>query len=73
LAFTPEDIHAALAGAKSSVFTSVTPEVREAVVAGIVQTISDAYILVIVAGAVNLISALLMKRERLFMEMTAGG
>jgi MFS family permease len=73
LDFSPAQIHAALAGAKSDVFTTVSPAVREKVVEGIVKAISDAYILVIVAGAVTLVSSLLMKREKLFIEMTAGG
>jgi hypothetical protein len=73
LDFTPADIHAALAGAKSDVFTNVTPEVREKVVEGIVKAISDGYLLVIVAGGVMVVAAMFMKREKLFMEMTAGG
>jgi hypothetical protein len=71
--FSPVDIRAALAGAKSSVFLHASPEAQRAVLAGIVQTIRDQYILVIVAGAVTLVSSLLLRREKLFMEMTAGG
>jgi Na+/melibiose symporter-like transporter len=72
LGFTPEDIHSALAGAKSDVFVSISPEVKARVIEGIVRAISEGYILVVVAGAINIIAALLMKRERLFMEVTAG-
>jgi MFS family permease len=71
--FTAVDIRAALAGAKSEVFTNVSPEVRQKVIEGIVKAIGDGYILVIVAGAVMLVSSLLMKREKLFMEVTAAG
>lgn len=72
LDFTAQDIHAALAGAKSNVFTDVTPEVRQAVINGIVKAISDGWILVIVAGCVTLISGVFMRWERLFMEVSAG-
>ena len=74
LDFTSTDIHAALAGAKSAIFTSpdVTPEIRAKVVEGIVKAISDGYILVITAGAVLLVSGLLLRWEKLFMEPGAG-
>ncbi|KAF2664197.1 MFS general substrate transporter [Microthyrium microscopicum] len=72
LGFSPEEIHGALTGAKSAIFETVSPEVREKVIEGIVKAISDGYILLIVAGAVNLIAAFFMKRERLFMEITGG-
>ena len=71
LGFTDQDIRAALAGAKSRVFTSVTPEVRDKVIEGVVKAINYAYILVIVAGAVILLCSFAMKREKLFMEIPA--
>lgn len=71
--FSAEDIHAALAGAKSNIFTNVSPEVRQAVIAGIVKAINDGYILVIVSGVVTLIASLFLRWERLFMESSAGG
>ncbi|KAF2432410.1 MFS general substrate transporter [Tothia fuscella] len=73
LYFSEGDIRAALAGAKSEVFTSISPEVREKVMEGIVEAIGNGYILVIVAGVISLICAALMKREKLFMEASAGG
>jgi Major Facilitator Superfamily len=74
LGFSSTDIHAALAGAKSTVFTSpaVTPEIRAEVVAGIVKAIGDGYILVIVAGGVLVACSVFMRWERLFMEVGAG-
>ena len=72
LDFSPEEIHAALAGVKSTIFTSISPEVRHKVLEGIVTPIRDAFVLVFVAGAVNILAALGMKYERLFMEMSAG-
>jgi Major Facilitator Superfamily len=72
LNFTPADIHAALAGAKSDIFASITPEVSAKVIQAIVTAISDAYALIFVAGAVNILVALFMKREKLFMEVAVG-
>ncbi|KAF1815531.1 MFS general substrate transporter [Eremomyces bilateralis CBS 781.70] len=71
--FTPADIHLALAGAKSDLFADVPDSVRQAVIDGIVKSIGNGYILVITAAAVGLIAALCMKREKLFMEVGAGG
>jgi hypothetical protein len=68
LGFTDQDIHASLAGAKSRVLTSVTAAVRVEVMEGVVKAINDAYILVIVAGAIMVICSLLMRKEKLFME-----
>jgi hypothetical protein len=71
--FTSEDVHGALAGVQSTVFTSVSPETREQVIAAIVSAMNNSYILIIVAGAVSILSSLVMKWERLSMEMAAGG
>jgi hypothetical protein len=73
LNFTSEDIHAALAGAKSDIFSSADDEVKAKVIAGIVKAISDGYILLIAAGGVAIVSSLLMKWERLTLEIAAGG
>lgn len=71
--FTPEDIHAALAGAKSAIFESASPEVKAQVLAGIVKAINDGYVLLIASGVVAIIAAALMKYERLTLEASAGG
>jgi hypothetical protein len=73
LGFSAEDIHAALAGAKSSIFAKADDEVKARVIDGIVKAICDGYILLIAAGSVTLIATLFMKYEKIFMEMTAGG
>ncbi|GAB7346494.1 hypothetical protein MBLNU457_5182t1 [Dothideomycetes sp. NU457] len=73
LNFTSADIHDALAGAHSTVFTNTTPQVRQQVLQGIVGAIQDTYVLVIAAGAFGLICSLLLKRERLFMKFEGGG
>lgn len=59
-----QDIRAALAGAKSNMLERLDPGSRKRVIEAIVRTISDGWSLVIVAGGLCLISALLMKREK---------
>jgi hypothetical protein len=73
LGFNEQDVRSAIAGSKSAVFEGVSEEVRGRVIEAIVQAIGKTYMLVVVAGAVALLSALLMRRERLFMEMSTGG
>lgn len=73
LGYTSADIHAAIAGARSVILSDTTADVRAAVVDGIVKAIGDVYIMVIAAGALATIAAFLLPRERLVMEMTAGG
>ncbi|EED21303.1 efflux pump antibiotic resistance protein, putative [Talaromyces stipitatus ATCC 10500] len=73
LGFTPADIHAAIAGAKSVIFDDTTAEVRAVVVEGIVNAIDDVYIMAIAAGAFATVAAFLLPRERLYIEMAAGG
>jgi MFS family permease len=63
--FTEQNIQAALAGAKSDVFSSVAPAVREKLIAVIVDGIGDVYVLMIVAGGVSLVAAVLMKGEKM--------
>ena len=72
LGFSADDIHTALAGAKSDVFSHVSDEIRMKVIVAIVDTISKTYAVVIVAGALNIVAASLMKRERLYLEITTG-
>jgi hypothetical protein len=73
LGFTDQDIHAALAGAKSAIFTSADEEVKAKVIAGIVKAINDGYILMIASGIVSIVASAFMKYERIFLEVTAGG
>lgn len=72
LGFSTADISGALTGRKSSIFSQVTPEIQQRVIEGIVKTINDTYILVIVAGALLTIGAACLKREKLIMDMSAG-
>jgi hypothetical protein len=71
LGFTDAQVGAAVAGAKGTILSSVTPEVRHAVLEGVVKAITKAYILVIVGAATTLSCSLLMKRERLFQKPAA--
>ena len=71
--FSDADIHGAIAGTQSSLLGSLSEEVRANVLKGVVDAIQRCYILIIAGGAVSLIAAAFMKREKLFLEMTAGG
>ena len=66
LDFSAEDIHAALAGARSTVFESVSDDVRQRVLDGVVRAMGNAYVLCFVAGALGLVCSLCMRRERVF-------
>jgi hypothetical protein len=71
LGFTDGQVGAAVAGAQGTLFDSLTPKVREAVLEGIVKAIAKAYILVIVGGTTTLICSFFMKREKLFQNTVA--
>lgn len=71
--FSNDEIHAAVAGTQSTVFTSISPELRQLSVDAITSAMSRVYILVITAGAVAFVSSVFMKRERIFAPMTGGG
>lgn len=73
LNFTENDIRGALAGTESTLFNMISPDIRAKVIEGIVQAIAKSYTLVIAAGALTLIASMFLKREKLFMQMTAGG
>ena len=72
LDFSAADISGALTGRRSFVFSQVTSDVQERLIEGIVKTINDTYILVIVAGALLTSTAACLKRERLIMDMSGG-
>ncbi|KAB5532698.1 major facilitator superfamily-domain-containing protein [Coniochaeta sp. 2T2.1] len=66
--FTDADIQAAVAGAQSVVFEKVTGELRAAAIKAITEAMKKSFILVVVAGAVLLVSGVCLKFERLFKE-----
>ncbi|CAD0081768.1 unnamed protein product [Aureobasidium vineae] len=71
--FSDTEIRAALGGAHSAILASGDLALQRLVLEAIAATLRDIWILTIVAGAVALVSGLLMKREKLNLEMTAGG
>jgi hypothetical protein len=73
LGFQPAEIHAAIARVKSSILSTTTPDVRAAVIKGIVNAIRDVWIMVLAAGSLGIELPLFLKTERLFMKLVAGG
>ncbi|KAK7408025.1 hypothetical protein QQX98_009798 [Neonectria punicea] len=66
LKFSEEEIRGAIAGTQSAAFESLGPSLQKLAVAAITDAISRVYIISILAGAVTVICAVLMKKERLF-------
>lgn len=71
--FSEQELRAALGGAKSVILQSGNAEVKTIAIEAIAKTIQNLWILTIVAGAVALVSACFMKREKLVLAMTGGG
>lgn len=70
--FSEADIRNAVAGTQSAVFQSGSEEVRQLAINAIIKAMDKVFILAITAGAVILVSSVLMKREKLFMIAVAG-
>jgi hypothetical protein len=66
-------IQSALAGTISPIFSSGNTQVIDLVVASVSKTLIKIFGMVIAAGAVTFISGLLMRHEKISLEMTAGG
>jgi hypothetical protein len=62
-----EEVHQAVSGVNSALLSHLTPSQSTAVLDAIIKSIQHVYILVIVAGAVTVILAVFMKREKLFL------
>lgn len=60
LGYSIADVHDTLKGRQSSVYRQVPPEVQRRIIEGIVRTINEEYILVIVAGALGTITSILL-------------
>lgn len=71
--FTASDIQNAIAGAQSKIFEEITGELKDQAILAITKAMQKAFILVCVGGGVHTISALLMKREKLFGEIVPIG
>ncbi|KAJ0383082.1 hypothetical protein COL922a_011226 [Colletotrichum nupharicola] len=68
-----EQIQLAIAGVEGDFVQTSPPDMQAEILDAIVEALNLPYILVIVAGAVVLVSSLLCKRERLFMKPAGGG
>ncbi|KAF4813311.1 Efflux pump patC [Colletotrichum tropicale] len=68
-----EQIQLAIAGVGGDFVQTLPPDMQAEILDVIVEALNLPYILVIVAGAVVLVSSLLCKRERLFMKPAGGG
>ncbi|KAI1333550.1 major facilitator superfamily domain-containing protein [Xylariaceae sp. FL0016] len=64
--YTDSEIADAVAGAQSALFSELSGDVRGQAIVAITDAIQMTFVLVPVAGAVMLIAALFMRRERLF-------
>jgi hypothetical protein len=72
--FSDSEIRNAITGTQSVVFDTISPELKVKAIGAITNAIAKAWILLIVGGAVSLVSSVFMKRERLFgMTAVAGG
>ncbi|EAW13722.1 putative MFS drug efflux transporter [Aspergillus clavatus NRRL 1] len=69
----PEIVKNAIAGTSSSLFKSLSDEVQAKALGVIVHAIDLVYVLLIVAGAMGVLLSVFLKREKLFLEMAAGG
>jgi hypothetical protein len=66
MGYSPQVIASAVAGTQSTMFQFAPAEVKALVVTALIQALRTVWILVIVGGAVVLISSVVMKREKLF-------
>lgn len=64
--YSEEQIRAAVAGTRSVLFEQLSGDLKTKVVEGITRAMQTSFILVIVAGAMIVVSGLAMKREKLF-------
>ncbi|KAI9734155.1 MAG: hypothetical protein M1818_006640 [Claussenomyces sp. TS43310] len=71
--FSTAELRAALGGASSSILQGGQSEAKLLAVGAISDTISKLYIMVIAAGALSLVSGIFMRRERLRLDVVAGG
>ena len=70
--FSTAELRGALAGTQSAVFQQGTEEVKQLAVKAIIKAMDSVFILAMTAGAVTVISALFMRREKLFLDISMG-
>lgn len=64
--YSETDIRSAVAGAQSTVFQNLSGELRDQAVDAIAAAMRLTFVMIPISGAVLLIAALCMKREKLF-------
>lgn len=70
MGFGEQEIRDAVAGAQSALFGELTGDLRAAAIGAIVRAMQRAFVLVIVAGGVMILTAAGMKREALMFKQT---
>ncbi|KAL4963029.1 major facilitator superfamily domain-containing protein [Aspergillus stella-maris] len=68
-----EEIRSTLSGTLSPIYSSLSAELQQTVNLAIVHTIGQLYYLVVAAGALMIVCSALMKREKIYMTLEAGG
>ncbi|KAL6234374.1 hypothetical protein BDW75DRAFT_241187 [Aspergillus navahoensis] len=71
--YGPQEIRSSLSGTLSPVYASMPDNLREIVNLAIVHSIGQLYYLVVAAGAVLIVCSILLKREKIYMTLEAGG
>ncbi|KAI1162627.1 major facilitator superfamily domain-containing protein [Nemania serpens] len=66
LGYNETDIHNAVAGVQSTLFESLSPELRSQAIYDITSAIRISFVIPLVAGITSILSALFMSREKLF-------
>lgn len=66
LGYSQADIRSAIAGTQSTFLESLSPSLQKEAIAGITEAMSRVYTLSFSTGAITVISALLMKKGKLF-------
>jgi hypothetical protein len=72
LGYTTADVHGAIAGSQSTLFGHLPSNIKANAIEVIVQAIGKTYALEIAAGALCLVASMFLRREKLFMEISAG-
>lgn len=65
LGFSDSEVQEALSGHGSAVFAQAAPEVQQLIVAAVSDTINLQYVFVLAAGALQTITSLFLKREKI--------
>ncbi|KAH6675749.1 putative multidrug resistance protein B [Halenospora varia] len=73
LGYSSSDIHGAVAGSQSSLFSDLPSHIKGNAMEVIVQSISKTYALVITGGALCLVAGMFLKREKLFVKTAVAG